>query len=288
MAKMTELLQTGGKAVDTLVIGATSYYKEGIVARAGSLDHGIASTRVGTHADDAALAVGTDAVVAIAGLADETSTDSVDEGDVGALRMTLSRKLITAETIPDDSAFGVATGYVAAMGALADETATDSVDEGDLGAVRMTLNRRLITADAKLDDSAWGVGTDYVSAMGALADESSSDSVDEGDVGLVRMTLDRHLYVKEKRSGTGTVTSVNDTATSTTLLAANASRLGAIIYNDSEAVLYVKLGATASTTSFTYKVAASGTVEIPFGYTGIIDGVWASDSTGAARITEMT
>lgn len=238
MAKATELLQSGGKAVDVVVIGATSYYKEGIVGKAGSLDHGIASQRIGTHADDAALTVGTDAVVAIAGLADETASDSVDEGDVGALRMT--------------------------------------------------LNRRLITADQKLDDAAFGVATDYVSAMGAMADETSPDSVDEGDLGVLRMTLDRHLLVKEKRSATGTVTSQTDQATSVTLLASNASRLGAVIYNDSDVALYVKCGATASATSFTYKVAAAGTVELPYGYTGIVDGIWASDSTGSARITEFT
>jgi len=93
MARATELLNSNTKAVDVLVIGATSYYKEGIVGRAGSLDHGIAATRIGTHADDAAFAVATDAVVAIGALADQTSPDSVDEGDIGALRMTLARML---------------------------------------------------------------------------------------------------------------------------------------------------------------------------------------------------
>lgn len=45
-------------------------------------------------ADDAAFTVGTTKVNVIGHLADETSTDSVDEGDVGASRMTLDRKLI--------------------------------------------------------------------------------------------------------------------------------------------------------------------------------------------------
>jgi|GEM_PF-2788394 len=143
MAKATELLNSNTKAVDVLVIGATSYYKEGIVGRAGSLDHGIAAQRVGTHADDAAFVPATDAIVAIGALADETATDSVDEGDVGAVRMTLDRRLIVAGTSLDDAAFGVATGYVSAIGALADQTSPDSVDEGDLGALRMTLARML-------------------------------------------------------------------------------------------------------------------------------------------------
>lgn len=44
--------------------------------------------------DDAAFSVGSSKVNAVGYLADETSTDSVDEGDVGAARMTLDRKLI--------------------------------------------------------------------------------------------------------------------------------------------------------------------------------------------------
>jgi hypothetical protein len=93
--------------------------------------------------DDAAFAVGADAVLPTGFLADETATDSVDEGDTGIGRMTLDRRVITAGQILDDAAFGVGTSYVSPIGALADETSTDSVDEGDTGAVRMTLDRRL-------------------------------------------------------------------------------------------------------------------------------------------------
>lgn len=96
------------------------------------------------------------------------------------------------------------------------------------------------------------------------------------------------LPVKELRSSASAVTSVADSASNVTLLASNANRLGATIYNDSTVALYVKLGATASTTSFTIKMAADAYYEVPFGYTGIIDGIWASDASGSARITELT
>lgn len=43
--------------------------------------------------DDAAFTPGTSSVMPIGALADETSPDSVDEGDAGILRMTLDRKL---------------------------------------------------------------------------------------------------------------------------------------------------------------------------------------------------
>lgn len=44
--------------------------------------------------DDSAFTVGTHHVAPVGYLADESSTDSVDEGDVGAARMTLDRKQI--------------------------------------------------------------------------------------------------------------------------------------------------------------------------------------------------
>ena len=47
-------------------------------------------------ADDSAFTVGTSNVEAIGALADETDPDSVDEGDIGIVRMTLTRFLKTS------------------------------------------------------------------------------------------------------------------------------------------------------------------------------------------------
>lgn len=88
------------------------------------------------------------------------------------------------------------------------------------------------------------------------------------------------------RSATPTQSSVAGSATSVTVLAANTARAGATIFNDSTATLYLKLGATASTSSFTTKMYQDGYYEVPFGYTGVIDGIWSS-ATGNARITEI-
>lgn len=96
------------------------------------------------------------------------------------------------------------------------------------------------------------------------------------------------LPVKETRAATSAVTSVADTDSNTTLLASNAARLGATIYNESTVDLHAKLGATASLTSYTIKIAPSGYYEVPFGYTGVIDGIWTSNASGSARITELS
>jgi hypothetical protein len=81
---------------------------------------------------------------------------------------------------------------------------------------------------------------------------------------------------------------VSQNASNVTLLAANRARLGATIWNDSPNFLYLKLGTTASTTSFTVKMNNGSYYEVPYGYTGNIDGIWATAGSGSARIVELT
>jgi hypothetical protein len=88
-------------------------------------------------------------------------------------------------------------------------------------------------------------------------------------------------------AATATTSNVAASATSVQLLAANAARKGATCYNDSAADCYLKLGTTASATSFTVKLGPFAYYEIPFGYTGRVDGVWSS-AAGAARVTELS
>ena len=88
---------------------------------------------------------------------------------------------------------------------------------------------------------------------------------------------------------TATLANVSASATNVTCLASNASRKRAVIFNDSaSATLYVKPGATASTTSFTWLVLPGGTLtldNLPV-YTGIIDCIWSA-AVGTARVTEF-
>jgi hypothetical protein len=100
--------------------------------------------------------------------------------------------------------------------------------------------------------------------------------------------LNVHKDEEEGPSSVGAaLTNVAGSASSVTLLAANLSRTGATIFNDSTASLYVKFGSTASTTSFTVRLFTNDYYEVPAGYNGIITGIWASAS-GAARITELS
>lgn len=86
------------------------------------------------------------------------------------------------------------------------------------------------------------------------------------------------------RPGTATETTVASSATNVNLFAAGWAN-GRAIYNDSTAVLYVKYGATASTSSYTVQIAAGGYFEFPQPvYSGQVDGIWAS-ANGNARLT---
>lgn len=96
-------------------------------------------------------------------------------------------------------------------------------------------------------------------------------------------------FLADLRSTTGTKSSVNSGVASVTILASNASRKGATITNTDANALYLDLsGGTASSTSYSVAVSSAGYYEVPFGYTGLITGIWAADGTGAALVTELT
>lgn len=85
-----------------------------------------------------------------------------------------------------------------------------------------------------------------------------------------------------------TLTNVAASATSVQLLASNSSRTQAVFYNDTDKNAYVKLGTTASATSFSYLLVPGATLELPKPiYTGRIDCIWAAGPTGSMRITEI-
>jgi len=96
------------------------------------------------------------------------------------------------------------------------------------------------------------------------------------------------LQINEVKPAAATVSSSSASTTSAELLASNADREGGMIYNDSNRPLYLKLGGSASTASFSVKVGAMGYFEIPSGFTGSIHGVWDdAAASGAARCTEL-
>lgn len=124
-----------------------------------------------------------------------------------------------------------------------------------------------------------GTGNDAVAGSGV------------NGVGVQRVTIatDDTLLTTISAPSTGTQSNVASSATDVTVLASNANRKGAYIYNDSTQVLYLLLSnAVSSTTVFTQKLAAGDAFSLsPGTYSGVIKGIWAS-ANGFARVTEFT
>lgn len=136
-----------------------------------------------------------------------------------------------------------------------------------------------------------GTATPIVSTDNVTADSTQVQNVQVVGVSggvLTRVSVGAGGQLEASvSSATGTQTSVASSASDTTILAANTSRAGATIFNDSTSAVYVLLAnAASSATNYSVKIGAGGYYETPFGYTGIIKGIWAS-ANGYARVTEL-
>lgn len=145
---------------------------------------------------------------------------------------------------------------------------------------------------AKAAGAAYGGSGDVgVAAFGHRNDNAATTRmVTDGFYGPIALDLKGVQFVKDKPTTTATIsTPTLSAATSGSILALNASRRGATIYNNTGADLFVKLGTAASQTSFTTKLVAGAYYEVPFFYTGIIHG-FATLAPGASTIlvTEIT
>jgi hypothetical protein len=88
-------------------------------------------------------------------------------------------------------------------------------------------------------------------------------------------------------SSTGTTPTNFSSLTYATISASNASRKGLTIFNEGPGLLYVTLGtSTTTSSSFTVRMSAGDYYEVPFGYIGLVGGIFGT--AGNARVTEIT
>jgi hypothetical protein len=72
-----------------------------------------------------------------------------------------------------------------------------------------------------------------------------------------------------------------------TIATASTGRLGCTIFNSGPGNLHVLLGtATASTSAFSVRLSAGDYYEVPFNYTGLIGGIFAT--AGTAEVTTLS
>jgi len=122
---------------------------------------------------------------------------------------------------------------------------------------------------------------------GVISAEVRTTAPLAGSAGLV-VRIAGTVTTSIAQPSVGTVTSVALSTVVATILAANAARLGASIWNDGAANAYVRLGAGATTALFTARLANKSYYELQFpAYTGIITGI-TNAATATAIATELT
>lgn len=169
---------------------------------------------------------------------------------------------------------------------------------GGLGAAGAALTGNPVRIGGSDGTNTTNIRTDssgYLITVGAAADGAVPvgnpvliAGWDGTNVQTLKTSVNGALEINETKAASSAVTSVAATVSNTTLLASNSAREGATLFNDSNRPLYVKLGTTASTASFTVKVGAQGYYEVPASYTGQIDALWGDPAIGSVLITELT
>lgn len=117
--------------------------------------------------------------------------------------------------------------------------------------------------------------------------ESRLEALETGQATANSLLAEIELNTASSGAATAVHTNVAASLTSVTLLAANAGRRGATVYNDSTAEMLLRLGMPVSATDFTLRMGPESFFEVPFNWIGAITGMWTA-ATGTARIEELS
>lgn len=165
------------------------------------------------------------------------------------------------------------------------------------GLLHVSMSLAAVTGSVRLSQTATVTGSIALTEVVTVKGQYASGSVTFGNplfiAGSDGTTLHPILtdgsgrIVTTQKAASSSITPISASASNTQLLAANASRLGASIYNGADQTMYVALGNTLTTESYSVKVAVDQYYEVPFGYTGVLYAVWDSGPEGYAQVTEV-
>lgn len=280
----------GGDSVATDDISGVKYQRVKLIHGADGFNDGDVSTVNGLPVQVLSLVVGTGATSL--GKAEDAGHTS---GDTGVMALAVRKDTLAALAGTDLDYIPLIVNSSGRLWTTTILEANSGVDVGDVDVTSVVPGTGASNL-GKAEDAIHASADVGVMALAVRTDTPANRSGADGDYEPLQVSAGR-LWTSAvvttnvvPKSGTATLTNVNDTASSTTLLSSNSSRVGATFFNDSTSILYLKCGATASTTSFTTQIQPSGYYELPGPaiYTGVIDGIWSADSTGAVRITEFT
>lgn len=241
------------------------------------------------HADALSLAAGSNNIGDVDVLSVPAPLNVVGNGAAAtALRVTLANDstgtVVVSGSLTSVTTVGNITSNVNIVGSLSHDAPVSTQQPVVIGA----RGSSALPSDVSADGDVTRLWSSLKGALKVSLVDDAGDSCMDGTLDSLKVAVTNTAAIPVKHvAASSALTNVAASATNVTLLASNANRLGATLYNDSTDTLTLKLGATASSTSFTTKVKPDGYYEVPFGYTGIIDGLW-SGTNGSARVTEIT
>jgi hypothetical protein len=162
-----------------------------------------------------------------------------------------------------------------------------TVTVGDVG-VTSLVPGTAATNLGKAEDAVHASGDVGVMALAVRKDTAVALGANGDYVPLTTDATGNLRVTSKTPADVGTPSNTQSSTANQTLLSSNASRYGFKIYNDGVNPIYVKYGATATTTSYTYLLPGHALLE-EYEYTGRVDAIWAVDNgTDVARTTELT
>lgn len=132
----------------------------------------------GTHTDDAAFTPGTDDGVPMFGMFDDTTPDSVDEGDAGVVRMSANRNLYNTIRDAAGNERGVNVDASNRLTVLADLGATDNAVLDSIQTAVETIDDAVATEGSALGSGVLIQGDDGTDRTNVLVDTDGHLQVD--------------------------------------------------------------------------------------------------------------
>lgn len=203
------------------------------------------------------------------------ASDSTGTIVIGAGANAIGSVTVTGTTAISAASLPLPTGAATSAAQTTAQASLTSID-GKLTSVAVTGT--FFQATQPVSAAALPLPTGAATSAAQTTAQTSLSSIDT--------KLTSPVTTKALRSTTPGQTSPALTTASSTALALNTNRIGATIFNEGPSTAYVKLGGTASATSYTVQVLINSYFEIPFQYTGIVDAICVS-GTAQLRVTEL-
>jgi hypothetical protein len=239
---------SAGTGIDDGDMGALS------MNSAGALYTTTAAGSSGIATDDAAFTPTTGTGTVIMGFADESSPDSVDEGDAGAIRMTATRSLYVNLRNAAGTETGIATNGLVVVGAAAADAAASGAPVR-IGGRASAAAPSDVSADGDAVNS-WllrnGATATVLTAAGALV---GGDATNGLHVNVTRVAAPSAIIHGQ--------TTVTTAGTEVTLGASQALTQGAWIKALHGNTGFIYVGANPVTSSTGYVLDAGETVFVP-------------------------